>query len=62
VTLKSGHQVVVHANNHVDRNNEHLLTLDVIGGGPALPVLRVSSRLVKSVKREDLPYMWLHEN
>src|SRR3954451_7333253 len=31
VTLKSGHHVVAHANNHLLRHNEHLFTLDITG-------------------------------
>lgn len=62
VQLHSGHEVVAHANNHVEDERDHLFTLDVAGDGPALPVLRVSARLVSDVRREELPYMWLHEN
>jgi hypothetical protein len=62
IGLESGHELVAHANNHIEGEREHLFTLDTADEGPDLPVLLVSRRLVRRVQREELPYMWLHEN
>jgi hypothetical protein len=47
-------ELVVYANDLDERDGEHLFTLRVRGGGPPLPVARVSSSLVTGLRREQL--------
>ena len=48
------HELIVHANDLDERHGEHLFTLRVRGDRPPLPVARISSGLVTSVRRETL--------
>jgi hypothetical protein len=50
--LTDGNELQVYANDMDERDGEHLFTLRVRGGGPSLPVARISSRLVIGVRRE----------
>ena len=54
VGVEGGHELIVHANDLNERDGEHLFTLRVRGGGPPLPVARISSGLVTAVRREPL--------
>ena len=51
VALADGNVLEVRANEHVERDGEHLFTLSVRREGPGLPVLLVSDSLVTSVRR-----------
>ena len=55
--LTDGHELLVYANDMEERDGEHLFTLRVRGGGPSLPVARISSSLVTAVRRQPAEHV-----
>jgi hypothetical protein len=60
--LVDEHTLALYANDLDERDGEHVFTLTVAGGGPPLPVARISSRLVTAVRRESASEAGSQEN